>query len=161
NGPEKTKTMTQTQAISQELDSPVGRFIALLYGLAAYVAFFVTILYAIGFVSGLAVPKTIDTGTVVPIAEALIVNLLLISVFAVQHSLMARKQFKQWWTQYVPKSVERSTYVLVASLTLDLLFWKWHPIAAIVWQIDDPNVAVTVATLSLVGWAIVFTSKFL
>ena len=102
--------MTQPQAISQDLDSPVGRFIALLYGLAAYVAFFVTILYAIGFVSGIAVQKaTIDTGTVVPIAEALIVNLLLMSLFAVQHSVMARKQFKQWWTQFVPKSVERST----------------------------------------------------
>jgi protein-S-isoprenylcysteine O-methyltransferase Ste14 len=74
---------------------------------------------------------------------------------------MARKQFKQWWTQYVPKSVERSTYVLFASLTLDLLFWKWHPMPAIVWQIDDPNIAVTIATLSLVGWVIVFTSTFL
>jgi protein-S-isoprenylcysteine O-methyltransferase Ste14 len=114
--------MTQTQAISQELDSPAGRFIALLYGLAAYVAFFVTILYAIGFVSGLAVPKTIDTGMVVPIAEAVIVNLFLMSVFAVQHSVMARKQFKQWWTQFVPKSVERSTYVLFSSLALMLLF---------------------------------------
>src|SRR5947208_1611018 len=153
--------MTQTQAIRQEVDSPVGRLIALLYGLAAYVAFFVTILYAIGFVSGLAVPKTIDTGTVVPIAEALIVNLLLMSVFAVQHSVMARKQFKQWWTQFVPKSVERSTYVLFSSLTLDLLFWKWHPMPAIVWQANDPNIVVTIATLSLVGWVIVLTSTFL
>ena len=96
--------MTQIQAIGQDAASPVSRFIALLYGVAAYVAFFVTILYAIGFVSGLAVPKTIDTGTVVPLAEALIVNLLLMSVFAVQHSVMARKQFKQWWTQFVSRS---------------------------------------------------------
>src|SRR3954466_4048987 len=153
--------MTQTQAISQDLDSPVGRFIALLYGLAAYVAFFVTILYAIGFVSGLAVPKTIDTGTVVPIAEAVIVNLLLMSVFAVQHSVMARKQFKQWWTQFVPKSVERSTFVLFSSLGLMLLFWQWRPMPDVVWQIADRQIAMAVLGLSFVGWLIVLTSTFL
>ena len=78
----------------------MSRFVAFLYGLAAYLVFFVTFLYAIGFVTGLVVPKTIDTGAVVPLAEALIVNLLLMSLFAVQHSVMARKQFKEWWTQY-------------------------------------------------------------
>ena len=154
--------MTQIQAIGQHAASPVSRFIALLYGVAAYVAFFVTILYAIGFVSGLAVQKaTIDTGTVVPIAEALIVNLLLMSVFAVQHSVMARKQFKQWWTQFVPKSVERSTYVLFSSLALMLLFWQWRPMPAVVWHIDNSQVALAVTGLSLVGWLTVFTSTFL
>jgi len=153
--------MTQIQAIGQDAASPVSRFIALLYGVAAYVAFFVTILYAIGFVSGLAVPKTIDTGTVVPLAEALIVNLLLMSVFAVQHSVMARKQFKQWWTQFVPKSVERSTFVLFSSLALMLLFWQWRPIPTEVWQIDNPQVAAAVTGLSFAGWVIVFTSTFL
>src|SRR5262245_17484506 len=110
----------------------MGRLLGFLYGLAAYLVFFGTILYAIGFVTGLIVPKTIDTGTVVPLAEALIVNLLLMTLFAVQHSVMARKQFKQWWTQYVPRSVERSTYVLLASLALDLLLWQWRPIPAVV-----------------------------
>src|SRR5712671_7720487 len=154
--------MTQTQAICSDVSgNRIFRFIGLLYGLVAYFAFFGTIVYAIGFVTGLVVPKTIDTGTETSATEALIVNLLLMSLFAVQHSLMARKQFKQWWTQYVPKSVERSTYVLLASLTLDLLFWKWHPMPAIVWQTDDPNIAVTIATLSLAGWAIVLTSTFL
>jgi protein-S-isoprenylcysteine O-methyltransferase Ste14 len=153
--------MTQIQAIGQDVGSPVGRFIALLYGLASYVAFFVTILYAIGFVSGLVVPKTIDSGTVVPMAEAFIVNLLLMSIFAVQHSVMARKQFKQWWTQFVPKSVERSTFVLFSSLALMLLFWQWHPIPAVVWQIDNPQVALAVIGLSFAGWVIVFTSTFL
>src|SRR5258708_23641661 len=109
----------------------------------------------------MVVPKTIDTGSQSSATQALVVNLLLMSRFAVQHSLMARKQFKQWWTQYVPKSVERSTYVLFASLTLALLFWKWHPMPAIVWQTDDPNIAVTIAALSLAGWAIVLTSTFL
>jgi protein-S-isoprenylcysteine O-methyltransferase Ste14 len=139
----------------------MGRFIAFLYGLASYVVFFVTILYAIGFVSGLVVPKTIDTGTVVPLAEALVVNLLLMSVFAIQHSVMARKPFKRWWTRFVPASVERSTYVLFASLALILLFWQWRPIPALVWQIADPQIAMAVTGLSLAGWVIVFTSTFL
>jgi protein-S-isoprenylcysteine O-methyltransferase Ste14 len=137
------------------------KFMAFLYGLVAYFTFFATILYAIGFVSGLVVPKTIDTGPDSSATEALLVNLLLMSLFAVQHSVMARKQFKQWWTQYVPKSVERSTYVLLASLTLVLLFWQWRPMPAIVWRTDDPDIAVAIATLSLVGWVIVFTSTFL
>jgi len=139
----------------------MGRFIALLYGIASYVVFFVTFLYAIGFVSGLVVPKTIDTGTVVPMAEAFIVNLLLMSVFAIQHSVMARKPFKQWWTQFVPASVERSTYVLFSSLALVLLFWQWRPMPALLWQIADPRIAMAVTGLSFAGWLIVLTSTFL
>jgi methanethiol S-methyltransferase len=139
----------------------MGRFIAFLYGLASYVVFFVTFLYAIGFVSGLVVPKTIDTGTVVPLTEAFIVNILLMSVFAIQHSVMARKQFKRWWTQFVPASVERSTYVLFASLALVLLFWQWRPIPVLLWQIDNPQIAMAVTGLSFAGWLIVLTSTFL
>ena len=122
----------------------MGRFVAFLYGIAAYVLFFITILYAIGFVSGLAVPKTIDSGAVVAMTEALVVNLLLMSVFAIQHSVMARKPFKEWWTQFVPKSVERSTYVLFSSLALVLLFWQWRPMPAEVWPSDNPQTALTV-----------------
>jgi protein-S-isoprenylcysteine O-methyltransferase Ste14 len=139
----------------------MGRFIALLYGIAAYVLFFITILYAIGFVSGLAVPKTIDSGAVVATAEALVINLLLMCVFAIQHSVMARKPFKEWWTQFVPKSVERSTYVLFSSLALVLLFWQWRPMPTVVWHIDNPQIAVIVIAISLIGWLIVLTSTFL
>jgi protein-S-isoprenylcysteine O-methyltransferase Ste14 len=139
----------------------MGRLLGFLYGVVAYLVFFGTILYAIGFVEGLLVPKTIDTGTVVPVAEAVIVNLLLMSLFAIQHSVMARKQFKQWWTQYVPKSVERSTYVLLASLALVLLFWQWRPMPAMVWQITDPLAASIITALSMLGWLVVFTSTFL
>ncbi|MGZ5876446.1 MAG: methanethiol S-methyltransferase [Bradyrhizobium sp.] len=154
--------MTQIQAINPDVQgSRTTKFIAFVYGLVAYFMFFATILYAIGFVNGLVVPKTIDTGNEVSATEALAVNLLLMTLFAVQHSVMARKQFKQWWTQYVPKSVERSTYVLFSSLALDLLFWQWRPMPAIVWQVNDPDIAVTIATLSFVGWVIVFTSTFL
>jgi len=139
----------------------MGRIVALLYGVASYAVFFLTFLYAVGFVSGLLVPKTIDAGTVVPTLEALVVNLVLMSVFAVQHSVMARKQFKQWWTAFVPKSVERSTYVLFSSLALILLFWQWRPLPAVVWHLASPPLATAVTALSLVGWLIVLTSTFL
>ena len=132
----------------------MGRLIAFLYGLVSYVVFFASFLYAIGFVEGLVVPKTIDSGAIVPLAEALIVNLLLMSLFAIQHSVMARPQFKQWWTRLVPKSVERSTYVLFSSLALVLLFWQWRPMPAVVWQIVNPQVAMAVMGLSFVGWLI-------
>jgi methanethiol S-methyltransferase len=154
--------MTQIQTISPDLTgNRTTRLIAFLYGLVAYFTFFGTVLYAIGFVMGLVVPKTIDSGAESSTPQALVVNLVLMTLFAVQHSVMARKPFKQWWTQYVPKSIERSTYVLLASLTLLLLFWQWHPMPAIVWQIDEPNTAATIAAISLVGWVIVFTSTFL
>jgi methanethiol S-methyltransferase len=139
----------------------MGRLIAFLYGLVSYFVFFASFLYAIGFVEGLMVPKTIDSGTAVPLAEALIVNLLLMSLFAIQHSVMARPQFKQWWTRLVPKSVERSTYVLFSSLALVLLFWQWRSMPAVIWQIVNPQVAMAVVGLSIVGWLIVLTSTFL
>jgi protein-S-isoprenylcysteine O-methyltransferase Ste14 len=154
--------MTQTHVITQQTRGhPIGRLVAFLYGAASYVVFFLTFLYAIGFVSGLLVPKAINTGTVVPLTEALVVNVLLMSIFAVQHSVMARKQFKQWWMQYVPKSVERSTYVLLASLALVLLFWQWRPLPTVVWQIGDPLVAKAVLALAFAGWLVVLTSTFL
>jgi methanethiol S-methyltransferase len=158
----RREIMTQIQSIGEEMKgSPIGRALAFIYGFASYAIFFVAFLYAIGFVSGLTVPKTIDSGAVVPMSEALIVDLLLMSVFAIQHSVMARKQFKQWWTQFVPKPIERSTYVLFSSLALVLLFWQWRPIPSVVWDITDPRIAMAILGLSLVGWLIVLTSTFL
>jgi len=142
-------------------ESAMGRVAGFLFGLVAYLVFFGTILYAIGFVAGMVVPKAIDDGAVVPAVEALIVNLLLLTLFAVQHSVMARKPFKRWWTQFVPHAVERSVYVLLASLALILLFWQWRPMPAIVWQVADPAATATLMALSLVGWLLVFTSTFL
>lgn len=154
--------MPHSHAIGQHVKGNLfGGFVAFLYGLAAYAVFFATFLYAIGFVGDLVVPKTIDAGPAVPITEALIVNILLMSLFAVQHSVMARRQFKEWWTRYVPKSVERSTYVLFASLVLALLCWQWRPIPTVVWQVADPHIATAIIGLSFVGWLIVLTSTFL
>jgi protein-S-isoprenylcysteine O-methyltransferase Ste14 len=139
----------------------MGRIIGFLFGLVAYLVFLPTFLYAIGFVTGVGVPKTIDDGPVVPVTEALIVNLLLLSLFAVQHSGMARKPFKRWLTQFMPDSVERSVYVLLASLALILLLWQWRPIPAVVWQITNAQVAMTMTALSLAGWLLVLFSTFL
>src|ERR1700722_7612936 len=154
--------MTETHAISPDVPgNRIFRFAAFLYGLVAYLVFFVAFLYAVGFVAGRVVPKTIDDGPASPTAEALIINLLLMSLFAVQHSLMARKQFKQWWTQYVPKLVERSTYVLFASLTLILLFWQWRPMPEILRHVEKPAMAMTITALSFAGWLIALSRTFL
>lgn len=139
----------------------VARSCAFLYGIVSYGVFFVSFLYAIGFVENLLVPKTIDSGPASPLVEALIVNLLLMSLFAIQHSVMARKGFKQWWTRFVPPSVERTTYVLLASLVLALLLWQWRPIPAVIWHVAQPQIAMALVALSLVGWLIVLTSTFL
>jgi methanethiol S-methyltransferase len=139
----------------------MSRVIALIYGLLSYAFFFVTFLYALCFVEDFVVPKTIDSGAAGPFLEALIVNLLLMSAFAIQHSVMARRQFKQWWTKFVPKSVERSTYVLFATLALALLCWQWRPMPTVVWRVENPNVATALVGLSLAGWLIVLTSTFL
>lgn len=152
----------QVHSIGPEVvGSRIFKFIAFLYGIAAYLVFFVTIVYAIGFVMGLVVPKTIDTGPDTPTVEAVIINLLLMTLFAVQHSVMARQRFKAWWTQLVPKPVERSTYVLFASLSLLLLFWQWRPMPMIIWDVANPDLAVTLVTLSFAGWVLVLTSTFI
>lgn len=161
--------MTHIHAISEDAtqDARRGtgglftRTLAFLYGLIAYAVFLVSFLYAIGFVAGLVVPTTIDTGISAPTATAVVIDLVLMSIFALQHSIMARKQFKRWWAQYVPASVERTTYVLLASLALALLLWQWRPIPAVLWHVSNHRVAVALTALSLLGWLIVLTSTFL
>jgi methanethiol S-methyltransferase len=164
-GPQRA--MTQMQTVQDHLPGQghlAGRIVAFLYGIVAYLIFFVTFLYAIGFVENLMVPKTIDgaaAASATPLVRAVIVNLVLMSIFAVQHSVMARPQFKRWWTKFVPPSVERTTYVLLASLALALLIWQWQPMPVIVWQIADPRLAAAMTGLSFLGWLIVLTSTFL
>jgi len=139
----------------------MARALAFLYGLAAYLLFVAVFLYAIGFVSGLVVPKGIDDGAALSIGPSVVVDILLMALFAVQHSVMARQSFKAWWTRFVPKAVERSTYVLLASLALALLFWQWRPIPAVVWQVGDPQWATVLLSLSFAGWVLVLLSTLM
>lgn len=134
------------------------RILAFVYGLLGYVAATVAILYAIGFVGGFLVPKTIDSGAAAPLGEALLVNVVLLGLFAVQHSVMARPGFKRVWTRFVPKPVERSTYVWFSALLLGLLYWQWRPLPDVVWQVDNAIGAGVLWTLFGLGWLLVFIS---
>jgi protein-S-isoprenylcysteine O-methyltransferase Ste14 len=142
-------------------DSRLSRFTAFLFGGVVYLTLLFTILYAIGFVTGLVVPKTIDTGAESQLIESIVVNLLLMALFAIQHSGMALKSFKHWRAQFIPGAVERGTHVLFASLTLLLLCWQWRPISALIWQVQEPESAMLIATFSFIAWVVVFTGMFL
>src|SRR6266436_1176509 len=133
---------------------------ALIYGGLCYVVFLLTFLYAIGFVGNIAVPKTIDSGAAASTPEALLVDLVLLGLFAVQHSGMARQAFKRWLTRYIPGAVERSTYVLLSSLVLILLYWQWRPLTGIIWSVESPLGAGILTAIFWIGWVIVLVSTF-
>ena len=139
----------------------MSRSLALLYGAACYAAFLATFLYAIAFVAGIGVPKHIDNGAEASFLLALGIDLALLGLFAVQHSVMARPAFKRWWTRFVPETVERSTFVLVSSLALMFLFWQWRPLPQVVWNIDAATARGLVYAFSALGWLLVLSSTFL
>ena len=137
------------------------RILVLLYGTFAYLAFLAVFVYTIGFLANVGVPKGIDEGRSAPIAIAVIVDAALLGLFAVQHTVMARPGFKHWWVRVVPESIERSTFVLAASLVLALVVWLWLPLAATVWTVEDPLLRGVLYTVRGAGWVIVVASTFL
>jgi methanethiol S-methyltransferase len=137
------------------------RTLVLVYGVVCYAVFFATFLYAIAFLGNFLVPRSIDAAPTSGLGEALAVNVALLSIFALQHSVMARPAFKRWWTRIVPTAAERSTYVLLSSLALILLFWQWRPIGAIVWQIDSDLGRALVYAGYAFGWALLLFATFL
>ncbi len=114
----------------------MGRGIAFLYGVVCYGIFFLSFLYLIGFLGNLLVPRSIDVGPIASISTAILINFALIALFGIQHTVMARPGFKEKWTKIVPKSVERSTYVLISSLILILLYWQWRPMTGVIWEAE-------------------------
>jgi len=136
------------------------RFITLIYGISCYALFFATFLYAIGFVGNLIVPKSIDSVPTVSLSTALFINTLLLTVFALQHSIMARQFFKRAWTKIVPEEAERSTYVLFSSLALILLFTLWEPMGGVIWDIDNTMARNALHITYGFGWALVLASTF-
>ncbi len=137
------------------------KLIAFLFGIVAYIIFLCSFLYAIAFVGDFAVPKTINSGTESTFAEALSINLIALSIFALQHSIMARPRFKKWWTNFVPKPIERSLYVLLSSLALILIFVLWRPMPAIVWEVESEMGIVVLQGTFALGWVIVLLSTFM
>jgi protein-S-isoprenylcysteine O-methyltransferase Ste14 len=137
------------------------KILSVAYALFAYALFLLTVLYAVGFVGNIAVPKSIDSGAASPLGEALLVNVLLLALFAAQHSVMARPAFKRWWTRFVPAHVERSTFVLFANLALILLYWQWRPMPAVIWSATHPALVLVLHAVFWAGWLLVPLSTFL
>jgi methanethiol S-methyltransferase len=145
-----------------EREIGMSAFLMVVYGVGVYAFFLATFVYAIGFVGNLLVPTSIDAGIAANWPEAVAVNLMLLGIFAVQHSVMARRGFKRWWTKIVPEPIERSTYVLAATLALALLLWQWRPIATpVLWRIGQPAAVWALHAVFAVGWGVLLISTFL
>lgn len=139
----------------------MGKILAFLYGVVAYVVFLVAFLYAIGFAGNIVVPKSISSGADSPLLQGLLVNSVLLGLFAIQHSIMARPAFKKWLTGIISPAIERSTFVLISSLLLLLMYWKWQPLTTVVWQAENEVIAMTLMGVYFFGWLVVFLSTFM
>ena len=150
-----------TQSLPATNHRLLNRISGFIYGVVCYIIFLLTFLYAIGFVGNLVVPKTIDAAPLVSFPQALAINVGLLGLFGIQHSVMARPAFKRWWTQFVPKPLERSTYVLMSSLCLIALFYFWQPLGITIWHVQNPIGQVILYSLFAFGWLLVLVSTFL
>ena len=139
----------------------MGRIISFLYGVIAHAGFLVILLYLIGFLGNFLVPKSIDSGQVGPVGQALIINLILLGIFGIQHSVMARSGFKQWWTRIVPQHIERSTYVMISNLLVVLLLWQWQPMVGVVWNVEHPVGTAIFWGLFGLGWLVLVLASFM
>lgn len=137
------------------------RVVAFVYGTLCYLLFLATFLYGVAFLGNFGLDRTIDGAATVPFGQALLVNTLLLGLFAVQHSVMARPSFKQWWTTFIPTPVERSTYVLFSSLALLLLFYAWQPMGGTIWEAQDPIVRGAMYSLFAGGWLLILVTTFM
>lgn len=157
---DRQRTILRVPAQPSDLTS-MKRSLVLLYGLLCYAIFFATFLYAIGFIGNFGVPRTLDAAPTTGLASALTINIALLSLFAVQHSVMARPAFKRWWTRIVPVAAERSTYVLFSSLALIVLFWQWRPIGAVIWNVHDELARTLIDAGYAFGWLLLLAVTFL
>jgi protein-S-isoprenylcysteine O-methyltransferase Ste14 len=138
----------------------IGRVVALIYGIASYLVFFSSLLYAMAFIGNYMVPKSIDVGAEAGLAQSILTDMVLLGVFTVQHSVMARPILKRWWTKIVPASRERSTYVLMSSLLLILIFWQWQPIVTTIWHVEG-GPAILLTTTFWIGWLTALVSSYM
>lgn len=138
-----------------------GRTLAIGYGAVCYLMFLAVFAYAIGFVGDIVVPRSVDHAISAPTGQAVVVDVVLLGLFGVQHSVMARPAFKRWWTRFVPQPIERSTYVLASNLVLAVMFWQWRSMPAEAWHVESPAVRLVIWVLFWLGWGIALVSTFL
>lgn len=151
---------SQTRQPNGNRQFAAPRMLVLAYGAICYLVFLGVTVYAIGFVEGIGAPTTLDAAPSLPVGVAVVIDVALLALFAAQHSIMARPRFKQWWTRVIPHAIERSTYVLLASLALLALFWQWRPIGGVIWQVDNRVAKAILVSISLLGWLLVIASTF-
>lgn len=139
----------------------MGRVLGFIYGVIAYAGFMAWMIYMIGFLGHFAVPISVDSGSVGPIGTAILINFLMVSIFAIQHTIMARPAFKQWWTQFIPKALERSTFVFIADIIMWVMIWQWQQIEGVIWHVQNTMAANILIGISMLGWITVVLSSFM